>query len=341
VSSSSPSPDISIVIPNLNGAHLLKSCLPAVKQAAADLAVEVILADNGSTDGSISIAQGLHPGIRILRSTWNQGFARACNAASQAARGNYLLFLNTDVVLGPRVLAELLAWADSDGDAAAWQPKLIRDDGRTWDSAGSMFTWTGFLWHEGLGEVGSHKYPLARDAFALKGACMLVRRSTFLEVDGFDESFFAYFEETDLCWRLLLSGWRIRYLPICCAFHSTGATTTRFFSPERIDFLSFRNRITAIIKNADSFTLWRVLPIHAAASAALALTFAFLGEWRTAKAIAQALLWHPAHFRQLARKRRRTQQLRVVSDRAYLPRVSTPMTVSRMRKLMAAYVPRW
>jgi GT2 family glycosyltransferase len=334
-------PTVSVVIPNLEGEYLLAKCLGSLKaRTDAGRRPDVVVVDNGSKDSSVSVARRTLPSVRTIRNDVNAGFAEACNQGARASAADYVLFMNSDVVLTADCLSDLVAYADADPDGAAWQPKLLREDGSL-DSAGSFFTRTGFLWHEGIGETGLDRFDSARDVFALKGACLLVRRSTFLEVGGFDRDFFAYFEDSDLCWRLLVSGSSVRFVPACCAIHHVGATTTRLFASSEIDYLSFRNRIESIVKNAGPGTLTTVLPVHVLACLGVAGLFALRGRWQNSGAVLRALATSLRRARWLARKRRAVQALRTRPDRAFLPALRMPMTPARGRRLVEAYLPRW
>lgn len=328
---------VSIVIPNLNGERLLGRCLDALRGVHA----EVILVDNGSVDRSIDVARRTLPDIKAIQNRRNLGFAKACNQGADASRGSCLLFLNSDVVLSETCLNDLMEHARADREAAAWQPKLMRADGRTWDSAGSFFTRTGFLWHEGLNETGADRFPDARDVFALKGACMLVRTEAFRAVGGFDADFVSYFEDSDLCWRLWLAGWIVRYVPVCCAYHAVGATTTRLFSSAEIDYLSFRNRISSIATNAEPRTLAVVLPLHLGVCLGIAALFAVRGRFANAAAIVRAMGFAVVNRRALFARRRSVQQLRTRRDRDFLPRLTAKLTWERARRLLRMYLPRW
>lgn len=334
-------PRVSIVIPNLNGEHLLPDCLGALPQERND--IQVVLVDNGSTDRSIAVAREAWPRIDVVALATNEGFASACNRGAEASdpSAEFLLLLNTDVTLTGNCFDELLDWAAREPAAAVWQPKLMRADGSGWDSAGSFFTRTGFLWHDSFEDEPPEASERPRDIFAAKGACFLVRRSAFDVVGGFDESFFAYFEETDLCWRLQLAGWAVRYVPVCCAYHLVGATTTRHLRAAHIDFLSFRNRITSVVKNAETPTLARVLPVHLAACLASAVALAVRGRWRSSLAILRAIGVSARAGGELVERRRAVQALRVRSDASFLPDVTRTMTPRRAIRLLTAYLPRW
>ena len=333
---------VSIIVPNLNGETLLPGSLGALRVPTRH-SYRVILVDNGSADRSIEVARETLPDIEVIALPSNEGFVGACNRGARESdpESELLLFLNTDVTLTPNCLDELVDRAAEEPHAAVWQPKLMRADGSGWDSAGSFFTTTGFLWHDAFEDAPEDASEHPRDIFAAKGACFLVRREPFFAVGGFDESFFAYFEETDLCWRLQLAGWGVRYLPVCCAYHEVGATTTRHLRAARIDFLSFRNRIVSIVKNAEAGTLAIVLPLHLVACLGAAAALTVRGRWRSGLAILRAIAVATTSYPELRARRQATQALRTRKDAAFLPAVTRRMTPSRAARLLTAYLPRW
>jgi GT2 family glycosyltransferase len=335
-------PLVSIIIPNLNGEGLLPTCLAAL-QNQTYTSFEVVLVDNASLDKSVEVAQQTMPDLRIITLERNEGFAGACNRGAESvhATSAFILFLNSDVRLTSNCVAELVAYATSEPRAAVWQPKLMRADGRGWDSAGSFFTRTGFLWHDDFAEAPAGASEKPRNIFAAKGACFFVRRSAFDAVAGFDGSFFAYFEETDLCWRLQLAGWDVRYVPVCCAYHDVGATTSRHLRAASVDYLSFRNRTISIIKNSGVGTLIAVLPLHLAGCLATAMALTVRGRWRSGAAAIRGIAGALGDRETWAQKRRSTQALRARPDSLFLPLVTKHMTLPRAWKLLLAYLPRW
>jgi hypothetical protein len=128
---------------------------------------------------------------------------------------------------------------------------------------------------------------------------------------------------------------------VCCAYHDVGATTTRHLRAARIDYLSFRNRIASIVKNAEPGTLAIVLPLHLAACLGAAAALTLRGRWRSGLAVMRALATSVASAGELRRKREQTQFLRTRPDSAFLPAVTRRMTPARAVALLTAYLPRW
>lgn len=280
-------PGVSVVIANLNGEQFLASCIDSV---LAQLPLpEIVVVDNGSTDSSVEMLVSRYPGVRLIRNRANRGFAEAANQGADAATGEFLLFLNNDARLSATTLSQLSDALRRSPQTAACQPTLVRSDG-TLDSAGSMLTRTGFLYHLSPDDWAHDRFGPFR--FSLKGACMLVRADVFEQAGRFDESYFAYFEETDLCWRILALGYRLEHVRDATVVHDVGRTTTALFASSHIDYLSFRNRVTTIRKNGDRRFQMQVLPVHAACAILTAAAFALAGKIDNAFAILRALVWH-------------------------------------------------
>ncbi|MGH9154165.1 MAG: glycosyltransferase family 2 protein [Acidimicrobiales bacterium] len=329
--------DVSVIIPNLDGGTHLCAAIDTLFSTTGPT-IEVIVVDNGSVDGSADEAVAMDKRVRVLRNQQNLGFAPACNQGAGESRGRLLLFLNNDA----RITGEALsALAEAMGDERLWavQPALFRDrEGGALDSAGSQFTRTGFLRHLAAIPNGRGPVPI----FAAKGACLLVRADRFRYVGGFDDSFFAYFEDSDLCWRMRLAGGDVALVPQVAALHGTGLTTRRFFSPAEIDFMSFRNRLWSILTNCEKRTLLVILPAHLAASLATAIAFLGSGRPSSAAAIVRAMATPLLHQRQWRTKRPRVQELRARSDRGvFSEEVTAPMGPRDAVRLLRDYLPRW
>lgn len=322
-------PDVTIVIPNLDGGEML---LAALRSAPA--AAERIVVDNGSSDGSAEAAEAA--GARVIRNERNLGFATACNQGAASASGRYVLFLNNDATLPAGGLDELVAHADADPDADVWQP-VISDATGAVESAGDLYTATGFLWH-----LREPRTAAAYPVFAVLGACMLVRRDAFAAHGGLRDDYFAYFEEADLCWRLRLAGREIRVVPSVRVTHRSGTTTRRILSAPDVYHLSYRNRLRSILANHSAPRSMAVVPVHALACVAIAAGFLLAGRPAAAWAVLRALAWPIAHIGEVRRQRSEAQAARRVPDRVVLRSdVRTRLTPGRAFQLLRGNVGRW
>jgi GT2 family glycosyltransferase len=154
----------------------------------------------------------------------------------------------------------------------------------------------------------------------------LLRASAVEQVGGFDEDFFAYFEESDLCWRLWLAGWHVGFAAEARVLHGLGSTAGSL-DPAVVQFHSFKNRICTLLKNLGAARLAWMLPLHLALCLGLAVWYPARGERRIGGAILRAIGWNVSHLRSTLRKRRRIQSGRAVSDRVLMRRicVRTPL----------------
>ncbi len=314
------------MIVNLNGEEFISSCVASVLEQEVE--TEIIVVDNGSTDNSIGLLSERFPRVRILQNEENLGFAGPANQGAEVAKGEFILFLNNDARLTPTTLETLVHNLQSNDQIAACQPTIMQSTGKL-DSAGSMFTKTGFLYHVTLEDVSSKRFDSNR--FSLHGACFLVRTKIFFRAGGFDESYFAYFEESDLCWRFLSLGYQVEHVKDSLVVHDAGRTSSSIFPSSEIDFLSFRNRISTIRKNGNFKLKARVLPIHFACCLFVAASFAVKGKPRNAAGILRALLW---------RTKPRTYPTKPVSLK-FLTKVTVPFRITAALHLLKSYLVRW
>jgi len=259
-------PAVSIVVPSWNGRALLAESLPAL--AALDYPrerVEVLVFDNGSTDGSVAWLRATWPAVRVLESRSNLGFAPACNRAAEAATGELVAFVNNDLRVAPDWLSHMTRALATTGAAAAGGRILDWEGGRYDFDGGTM----NFYGHGAAPRHGrvvrTQGAPAAVDATSATprpalfacGAAMLVDRARFLASGGFDPDYFAYFEDVDLGWRLCLEGERVLFVPAALAYHRHHGSG---LDADRRTALLEANALASVVKNYDDANLARVLP---------------------------------------------------------------------------------
>ncbi len=218
----------SIIIPVFNNLELTKQCLTTLAFATTGVDYEVILVDNGSTDGTASFLQTLQGDVRIIQNDENLGFAKACNQGAKAARGKYLVFLNNDTIPQPNWLGPLVQEVDEHPDVGIVGSKLLYPDG-TIQHAGVVFM------REGLGPYHIYQKMPAdspavnrrREFKAVTAACLLIRRDLFEAVGGFDEAFVNGFEDVDLCLKVRRRGAQVVYQPRSVLYHLESQTPGR------------------------------------------------------------------------------------------------------------------
>ncbi|MDQ6744567.1 MAG: glycosyltransferase family 2 protein [Actinomycetota bacterium] len=217
-------PRAAIVIPNWNGLRWLPGCLQAI--AAQTLAAaEVVVVDNGSTDGSLAYLAAEHPEVRVLALGRNSGFAHAANRGVQAARYEYVAMLNTDVVPAADWLERLVVVLDEDSQAAGVACKMLwlHDPAEVYD-AGDVLRRDGACEQRGRFHRDDGSFDQPGEVFGACAGAALYRREALLAVGGFDERYFAYLEDVDLALRLRLTGWGCRYEP-AVALHAGGGSS--------------------------------------------------------------------------------------------------------------------
>jgi GT2 family glycosyltransferase len=246
--SASASPRVSVIILNWNGREHLVACLPSLlAQSYTDF--EIIVVDNGSTDGTVDWLRDHFPQVRLIQNATNRGFAAANNQAICASTAEYLALLNNDTVVDERWLEVMVRTADGNpqiGMVAAhlWlagRPAVI-------DSAGIAIDRASLAW----GITADHleqaaHLPVTHEVFGASGGAALYRRAMLAEIGLFDEDFFAYLEDVDLAWRAQWAGWRAVYAPDAVVWHHHSATSNRI--PHLKSRLLGRNKLWLIAKN--------------------------------------------------------------------------------------------
>jgi hypothetical protein len=250
---------VDIVIVNWNSGGYLAEFLESIRAFGSGVRAETIVVDNGSSDGSADICSN-EPSLRILRAGENLGFAKACNLGARKGGSPYILFLNPDARLLPGTIETALAFMDGPlaGRVGICGVRLLGEDGRTQRRCARFPVWRTYVGRAiGLEGVIPDLFPAhymkefdhlsGREVDEVMGAFFLVRRSVFVQLDGFDERFFVYFEELDFCLRARRAGWSTWYLADAAAFHKGGGTSERVKALRL--FYSVRSRIQYVLKH--------------------------------------------------------------------------------------------
>ena len=263
---------VSVVVLNWNGVHLLPGCLDSVRaQTFRDF--EIIMPDNGSTDGSLELVAARYPEVRTLSFRGNLGFCLAMNAAIRASRGEFIVVLNNDTELDPRCLEALVGEMQTHERVGICAPKMIyHEDAGLINSAGHACGPDGVVVDIGRGERDSEWFSRRREVLGACAGAALYRRRMLEEIGLFDPDFFISFEDADLDWRAQWAGWRARYVPTAVVRHQEGIS--RGIRSRRATFLGMRNTVHVWAKNWPLASLLRHLPgiWRGWRSSALALT---------------------------------------------------------------------
>lgn len=228
--------DITIIIVNWNTRVLLQACLRAVGRAAEGLAAQVIVVDNGSTDGSSAMVVEEFPQIELMRNADNVGFARANNQACARATGRYVLLLNPDTEVQPKAVSRMVQYLDATPDCAGVTAVLRNPDGSLQRYHKQLPRWSSILWSETVLRnlcpdnrwlrafyMLDTSFDTVTEVEQPPAACLMLRRSLFGREPLFDERFPIFYNDVDLCRRLSDGGRRLRVLPEAEVLHHGGA----------------------------------------------------------------------------------------------------------------------
>ena len=231
-----PAPDLSVVVVNYNTGRYLAGCLRSAAEGAGDARLEVVVVDNASTDGSARQAIEANPSVQLIENTENRGFAAAANQGIRATSAPFVFLLNPDAEIVAGTLGGFLKVARDRPGAGAIGP-IVRDpDGSIYPSARRVPTVTQAIGHSFLGPFVanpfSRAYTLAdwdrrteRSVDWVSASCVLLRRQALDQVGVFDERFFMYVEDVDLCTRLRKRGWDVLFSPELEVVHIGGVST--------------------------------------------------------------------------------------------------------------------
>ncbi len=242
------SPIVSVIVVNWNGKHLLGECLDSLKAQRAS-GIEIILVDNGSSDGSAEYVRHQYPDVRVVSLPENRGFAGGSNAGIEIAEGTYLALLNNDTKADPGWLSDLLQDAQtSPPSTGMWACKILSyGNPDVIDNVGLLLFPDGLGRGKGRLEKDEGQYDGTREAFFPSGCAGLYRRAMLDEIGLFDEEFFAYADDVDIGLRARLAGWQCRYVSTAKVYHKYSSSSDAY-SPFKA-FLVERNRIWVLLKN--------------------------------------------------------------------------------------------
>lgn len=286
---------LAVIILNWNGKKLLKEFIPSASKYTSGDDVDLFVADNGSTDGSLDWLMENHPEVKVIDLGQNYGFAEGYNRAIDATRYPYTLLLNSDVEVTPEWWQPLLRFMEENPDVGAAQPKIksYRDKGsfEYAGAAGGYLDRLGYPYCRGrlfdCIERDEGQYDGApTDVCWASGAALIVRTPLYRELGGLDPKFFAHMEEIDLCCRMHAAGARVCALSDCEVYHVGGASLNQG-NPQKT-YLNFRNNLLLLHKNLPKAKGKRVLFFRRLADTLAFGMFLLKGDFANAKAIIKA-----------------------------------------------------
>lgn len=239
--------ETSVIIPNWNGRHLLKMCLPSL-QIQTFKNFEVIVVDNGSTDGSQEFIKNNYPKIKLIELDKNYGFARAVNIGIKKSNAEYLILINNDTEVDKNCLGYLVTAAKVRPEVGFVTAKMLQFYHRDKiDSAGDFIDTVGHANNIGFGQKDTANFNKSGYIFLVNAGGSLFKRVVFDKVGFFDEDYFAYMEDVDLCLRAQFRGFKGWYEPKAIIYHIHKATALK--NPHFLEYLQFRNMTQTIIKD--------------------------------------------------------------------------------------------
>ena len=251
---------VAVVILNWNGQKHLETYLPSVVKYSQNAIIYI--ADNCSTDNSITFLKENYPALKLIQNESNGGFAKGYNDALENLNEDYFVLLNSDVEVTPNWIKPVVEYLEQSENAVIAQPKLLsyleKDKFEYAGAAGGYIDYLGYPFCRGRifqeMEVDEGQYDHTTEVFWASGACMFIKSAVFKKLGGFDERFFAHMEEIDLCWRAKNLGYAVYSIPESVVYHLGGGTLQT--NNPRKTFLNFRNSLLTLKKNDQSGFTW-------------------------------------------------------------------------------------
>ncbi len=309
--------ELSIIIVNWNGKKWLKGCLDSIyEQSFKDY--EIIFIDNHSDDESIEFIKNNYPETIIIANKKNIGFGKANNIGADTAKGNTLFFLNNDTLIeDPDFLKKILQLKKEQNLHIAGPKILSFEKKDIYQGRKISIDCTGYLgW--------------AKETFYVEGCAMFIDRNLFLELGGFDEKYFMYSEDIDLCWRAHLQNKKVDILNEISIIHFGGGTTetTQLKSKEKHAVPFFRkyevekNNLRNILKNYLAINILWAVPIYLTQLLMEVIIYFLTGNWKIIKFILKSLRWNIINLRDTLKYRRNVQSARLIGDWQILKKMS-------------------
>lgn len=270
--------------------------------------VNIYIADNASTDDSVSFVKMNFPSIRIIQNTENGGYAKGYNVALKELKEDIFCLVNSDIEVSPNWLDPIFNAYEADKEVAIVQPKILDFNNRNYfeyaGAAGGFIDKYGYPFCRGRMfntlEKDEDQYA-NKEIFWASGACFFIKSKLFFELGGFDEDFFAHQEEIDLCWRAKNKGEKIVYVKDSCVFHVGGATLSN--QNAKKTFLNFRNSLFTLVKNLPKEKLFPIVVMRLILDGIAGVKFFFEFKFRHVLAILRAHFSFYAQVNTMLKKR--------------------------------------
>lgn len=311
---------IAIVILNWNGVKLFPDFLPSILEHSKGDNIEIIVADNGSTDNSLDYLKVNFPSITLMDLENNYGFAKGYNVALEQIEADYFVLVNSDVKVTKGWLEPCINQFERNDKIVVVQPKVLSFNKPDYfeyaGAAGGFIDKYGYPFCRGriLNKVekDESQYDKSTEIFWATGACMFVRTEAFKSVGGLDSDFWAHMEEIDLCWRLKNQGYKIVYEPKSTIYHLGGGSLS-YGDPRKV-YLNFRNNLFMLFKNLPKSSFKRIflsrMLLDGVAAAKFLVGFEFKAFW----AVTRAHSSFYKNYSSLKKKRRELEKQAIVNN---------------------------
>lgn len=257
-------PKVSIIILNWNGKEDTIECIESLKHISYPN-YDILLVDNGSTDGSVEYFKEQYPEMEIIENRENLGFTKGNNIAIKKTIANntdYILLLNNDVAVEPDFLDKMVCEANQNDKIGIIGPKInyYGTPYQIWAAGGHINYWICLIAYYGMNKPDAQKYSYEKDVDFVSGCAMLIKVSVCREIGLLDERYFAYFEDVDFCLRAKNNGYTIRYVPSAKIYHKVSKTSGGALSPFSL-YLSTRNKLLFSKIHLSKLQLLTSLPV--------------------------------------------------------------------------------
>jgi GT2 family glycosyltransferase len=311
---------VSFVIPNYQGEELLNACLSSIYAQETDIPFEVIVVDDKSTDGSVAMVKQRYPSVRLIANQRNRGPAESKNIGAREALGDFIAFLDNDVELDKHWLRSIYGRLMAEGEeAGACASHILLNGHRSiLNSTGGFVDMLGYAWDRGIFEEDNGSFSRNTEVMYACSAAMLIRRTVYELVGGFDRRYRYLYEDVDLGWRVNACGFKVYYEPEAIAHHHLSSTMGK--NGLRNLYLTERNRMRTLKANLEKETrktMSQEYLFHFKERLSLGMdadTMTLPDKLRLTQHMLRALGWNILHSRSIVRRRRALDSMRKRHD---------------------------
>lgn len=316
-------PKVSIIMPTFNGLELLKMSIPALLRTNYPN-IEVIVVDNGSSDGSVSFLSKVYPSVSVISLRENKGIVIPYNLGASAAHGSLVSFLSNDMEVDPDWLLPLVLAMQRDERVACCDSKYFdyyeRNKIDASGGAGKFIDKYGNAVNRGGDEIDKGQFNIQEEVFY---GLLLYRKDLFMKVGGFDESFFGWYDETDLCWRLHRLGYKVLFVPESIVYHMGSASSSERGpkkKPKKFHvFHYYKNRLRMLIKNQFGISLVFSVLVCLIDFCGTGIKWLLTGEQDYVPILGKALIWNLRNFKGTLQNRIRFKNKSTDFKKLFLP----------------------